>query len=180
MRLKALKFEEANSKTKELFKEIEGKLGMVPNMMRIMGNSSAVLDAYIKFSDALGKGSLGVKLRELIALTVAESNGCNYCLSAHSFIGEKIANIGVDSLKLAREGRNHNPKIEAALTFAKALIAKNGKVSDGDVEAIKRAGYTHGEIGEIIAHVSLNILTNYLNNTANTEVDFPLVEAKTV
>ena len=180
MRLKAIKFEEANGKTKELFEEINEKLGMVPNMMRTMGNSPALLDGYLKFSDALGKGSLGIKLRELIALAVAESNACNYCLSAHSFIGEKVVNIDRDTLESARQGRNHNPKIEAALTFAKTLIEKNGKVGDDDVEAIKRAGYTHGEIGEIIAHVALNILTNYINNTADTEVDFPLVEAKTV
>ena len=166
--------------SKELFEGIQGKLGMVPNMMRTMGNSSVVLEGYLNLSDILGKGSLGGKLGELLALTVAESNACNYCLSAHSFIGEKLVGIDTDTLSAARDGENADPKIAAALNFAKALIAKNGRVSTEDVAAVKDAGYTDGAIGEIVAHVALNIFTNYFNNTANTDIDFPVVEAATV
>ncbi|SHE97135.1 uncharacterized peroxidase-related enzyme [Arenibacter palladensis] len=176
-RLKALDPQEATGRSKELFDGIQAKLGMVPNMMRTMGNSSAVLEGYLNLGDALGKGTLGGKLGELIALAVAEDNACNYCLSAHSFIGEKLANIDTDSLQLAREGKNNDPKVEAALIFAKSLVQKGGRVSNTDVEAIKLAGYTDGAIGEIVAHVALNILTNYFNNTAETEIDFPVVTA---
>tara|TARA_R110001632_G_scaffold62365_1_gene149831 strand:- start:122 stop:697 length:576 start_codon:yes stop_codon:yes gene_type:complete len=176
-RLRALDPQEATGRSKELFDGIQAKLGMVPNMMRTMGNSSAVLEGYLNLGDALGKGTLGGKLGELIALAVAEDNACNYCLSAHSFIGEKLANIDTDSLQLAREGKNNDPKVEAALIFAKSLVQKGGRVSNSDVEAIKLAGYTDGAIGEIVAHVALNILTNYFNNTAETEIDFPVVTA---
>ncbi len=120
-RLTALSPENATGKTKDLFTAINGKLGMVPNMMRTMGNSSAVLEGYLNLSGALGHGTLGVKLGELIALAVAEANACDYCLSAHSFIGEKLAGIDTSSLSLAREGKNNQPKFEAALTFALAL-----------------------------------------------------------
>ncbi|PRX54897.1 carboxymuconolactone decarboxylase family protein [Flagellimonas meridianipacifica] len=176
-RLNALNPEVATGKTKELFNGIQSKLGMVPNMMRTMGNSSAVLEGYLNLSGALGKGSLGSKLGELIALTVAEANQCNYCLSAHSFIGEKLVRIDADSLEQAREGKNRDTKIQAALAFAQVLVAKRGQVSDEDIEAVKAAGYTEGEVGEIVAHVALNVFTNYFNNTADTVIDFPVVEA---
>ena len=176
-RLKALSLDEATGKTKELFNGIQSKLGMVPNMMRTMGNSSAFLEGYLNLSGALGRGTLGAKTGELIALAVAESNTCDYCLSAHSFIGEKLVGIDVPSLSAAREGKSSNVKIDAALKFSQVLVSKRGAVSDADLNSVKEAGYTDGEVGEIVGHVALNILTNYLNKTANTEIDFPVVNA---
>lgn len=177
-RLKAVSPEEATGKTKELFNGIQSKLGMVPNMMRTMGGSSAVLEGYLNLSGALGHGTLGAKTSALIALAVAESNACDYCLSAHSFIGEKLVGIDAPSLSAAREGINGNAKIEAALKFATTLVSKKGSVDDVDVKAAKAAGYTEGEVGEIIAHVALNIFTNYFNKAANTQIDFPVVTAR--
>ncbi|MDF0718229.1 carboxymuconolactone decarboxylase family protein [Muricauda sp. 334s03] len=177
-RLQALDPKEATGRSKELFEGIQAKLGMVPNMMRTMGNSSVVLEGYLNLSEILGKGSLGGKLGELLALTVAENNACNYCLSAHSFIGEKLVGIDTETLETAREAINNDPKIAAALQFAKTLIEKNGRVSAEDVDTVKAAGYTDGAVGEIVAHVALNIFTNYFNNTANTDIDFPEVKAK--
>lgn len=176
-RLKALSPDEATGKTKELFNGIKSKLGMVPNMMRTMGNSSAVLEGYLNLSGALAHGTLGAKTGELIALTVAESNACDYCLSAHSFIGEKLVGIDKTSLSAAREGNSSNGKVDAALKFAQALVNTKGSVSDADLNAVKAAGYTDGEVAEIVAHVALNILTNYFNKTVNTTIDFPVVNA---
>lgn len=179
-RLKALSPDEATGKTKELFNGIKSKLGMVPNMMRTMGNSPAVLEGYLNLSGALAHGTLGAKTGELIALTVAESNACDYCLSAHSFIGEKLVGIDTPSLAAAREGNSSNAKVDAALKFALALVNTKGSVSDADLNAVKTAGFTEGEVGEIVAHVALNILTNYFNKTANTTIDFPVVNAHQV
>ena len=176
-RLKALRPEEATGKTKELYNGIQSKLGMVPNMMRTMGNSPALLESYLNFSGALGRGTIGGKTGELIALAIAEQNTCDYCLSAHSFIGEKLVGIDTTSLAEAREGKSNNPKTAAALKFAQTLVTKRGSVNDADVKSVKEAGYSDGEVGEIVAHVALNILTNYLNKTANTEIDFPIVTA---
>ncbi|MDF0705746.1 MAG: carboxymuconolactone decarboxylase family protein [Bacteroidota bacterium] len=179
-RLQALDPKEATGRSKELFDGIQAKLGMVPNMMKTMGNSSVVLEGYLNLSELLGKGSLGGKLGELLALTVAEANACNYCLSAHSFIGEKLVGIDTNTLQSAREAINADPKIAAALQFAKSLINKNGRVTAEDVETVKAAGYSDGAVGEIVAHVALNVFTNYFNNTANTDIDFPVVEVATV
>lgn len=176
-RLTAVAPETATGKVKEMFSAIEGKLGTVPNMMRTMGNSAAVLEAYLGLSGALGKGSLGAKTGELLAMTVAEGNQCGYCLAAHTYIGTNLAHIDTPALSDARSAQAADTKTQAALQFAQTLVAKKGLVDDADVAAVKAAGYTEGEIGEIVGHVALNIFTNYFNNTANTLIDFPAVAA---
>jgi uncharacterized peroxidase-related enzyme len=174
-RLQALSPDKATGKTKELFTAIEGKLGMVPNMMRTMGNSSAVLEGYLNLSGALGGGTLGAKTGELIALAVSESNKCDYCLSAHTFIGTNLVKVD-ETLNAARSGNAADTKTDAILKFAQKLVNKRGLVSETDVELIKSAGVTEGEVGEIVGHVALNVFTNYFNNTAKTNIDFPVVE----
>jgi len=175
-RLTALNPETTTGKSKELFNAVQGKLGSVPNMFRTMGNSPAVLNGYLSLSGALGAGHLGAKLGELIALTVANANSCDYCNAAHSFIGEKLVHIDTNTIAQAREGVSADAKTQAALTFSRILVEKRGRVSEQDVDALKDAGYDEGAIAEIIAHVALNILTNYFNNAAGVAVDFPQVE----
>lgn len=174
-RLKAIDPTEASGKTKDLFNAIQQKLGMVPAMMRTMGNSPAVLGGYLQLNASLAEGRLGAKLGELIALTVANANNCEYCNAAHSFIGEKLVHIDLNAIAEARQGNSSDPKTRAALEFARTLVAKRGIVSDTDVNNLKTAGYDEGQIAEIIAHTALNIFTNYFNNTAKVTVDFPQV-----
>lgn len=179
----ALNPETTTGKSKDLFNAVQSKLGMVPNMMRTMGNSPAVLNGYLSFSGALSESSIGAKLGELIALTVANANACDYCNAAHSFIGEKLVGIDPTVLKLAKEGKSTDSKIQAALTFSRTLIAKKGNVSAEDVDALKTVGYSEAAITEIIAHTGLNIFTNYFNNAVSVAIDFPqaeLVETATV
>jgi len=176
-RLKAINPEEATGKTKELFDGIKSKLGVVPNMMRTMGHSPALLEGYLSLNAALSHGKLGGKTGELLALTIGETNSCDYCLSAHSYIGEKLVHIDTDTIQNARNGSAGDEKTRAILNFANVLLDKKGRVSDADVDAIKAAGLTDGEIGEVVGHVGLNILTNYFNNTAVTDIDFPVVRA---
>lgn len=176
-RLRALNPEEVTGKTKDLFNAVQAKLGVVPNMMRTMGNSPVVLEGYLNLSGALSHGKLSAKTGELIALAVSESNSCEYCLAAHTFIGEKLVKADPAVLQAARTGNSTDAKIEAVLQFAKTLISKNGLVNDEDVNKVKNAGVSDAEIAETIGHVALNILTNYFNNTANTEIDFPAVSS---
>ena len=174
-RLTALNPQEVTGKTKDLFNAVQAKLGVVPNMMRTMGNSPAVLEGYLNLSGALSHGKLSSKTGELIALTVSESNSCEYCVAAHTFIGGKLLKTDAQVLHDARTGNSADAKTEAILQFAKTLISKNGLVNDQDVNAIKNAGVSDAELAETVAHVALNVLTNYFNNTANTEIDFPAV-----
>src|SRR6218665_740709 len=148
-RLNTVSPDHATGKTKELFTAIEGKLGMVPNMMKTMGNSAALLEGYLNFSGALAGGTLGAKTGELIAIAVAEDNSCDYCLSAHNFIGGKLLKIDETALNAAREAHSSEAKTQAILQFAKALTAKRGLVSDEEINAVKEAGLTEGQIAEI-------------------------------
>lgn len=174
-RLQALNPELTSGRTRDLFDAVQRKLGMVPNMVRTMGNSYAVLSGYLSFSGALEGSAIGAKLGEQIALVVAEANQCEYCLSAHTLIGEDLLGIDESTIIASRTGKTNNAKVNAALVFAKTLVNKKGLVNDDDLTAVSSAGYTGAEIAEIIAHTALNIFTNYFNNAASTVIDFPHV-----
>ena len=163
----------ANSKTRELFGAVEKKMGMVPNLISTMAQSPAVAQAYLGFSQSLAGGSLPAPLREQISLAVSEANQCNYCVSAHCFLGSK-AGLSESDLLDARHGTAADEKANAALGFARKIVEDRGHVNDEDVDEVRRAGYTDGEIAEIVANVALNIFTNYFNHVAETEIDFPV------
>ena len=175
-RLTAIEITEADPKAKTLLEGVEKKLGLAPNVMRTMANSPAVLEAYLGLGNALAKGSLGPKLREQIALTVAELNGCRYCLAAHSAVGRMV---GLSDEEIADSRRSASPdrKIEAALRFARKVVTERGWVSDDDIAALRGVGASDGEIAEIVGAVALNTFSTYFNHVAGTEVDFPEVEA---
>jgi len=159
---------------KQMLEAVRAKLGVVPNMMRVLANSPAALKAYLDFSGALGKDSLGAKTREQIALAVAETNLCGYCLSAHSFIGGKL---GLSDAEIANARRATAPseKTDAILKLARAIVVRRGELDDRDLEQARSQGLTDGMIVETIANIALNIFTNYVNHIARTVIDFPEV-----
>ncbi|WP_250006623.1 carboxymuconolactone decarboxylase family protein [Actinoplanes sp. M2I2] len=162
----------AEPQARALLGKVERALGVTPNMMRAMASSPAVLDAYLQFSGALSKGRLPGRVQEQIALVAAVENDCDYCLAAHTVLGAK-AGVSDDDLVAGRKAQASDPKAEAALTFAKAVIATKGFVADEDLDAVRQAGYGDGEIGEIVAAVALNTFTNYFNSVGRTTLDFP-------
>lgn len=157
------------------FALLQASLGVIPNMTRSMAQSPAVLEGYISLNGALSKGSLSRPLREELALTLAAANHCNYCASAHSLLG-KLAGLTELQIAAALKGTAENNKTAAALQFAQTVVEKHGQISDTDFQSVRAAGFSEGEIAEIVAQVALNIFTNYFNNVAKTEIDFPLVE----
>jgi uncharacterized peroxidase-related enzyme len=173
-RLPAIQTETANGKAKLLLEAVQAKLKITPNMTRVMANSPAVLEGYLSFSGALAGGSLPAKLREEIALEVGEQNACQYCVSAHTAIG-KLTGLTDAEIQEARDARSSSQKHAAALEFARQVVAKRGRVADADFEAVRKAGFGDGEIAEIIAHVALNVFTNYFNIATEVEVDFPKI-----
>ena len=166
----------SNDRLRKTFDAIHKQLGVVPNMIRTMAQSPAVLDAYLASGAALQKGLLPASLQEQIALTVAEVNACDYCLSAHSALG-RGAGLSSDEIVASRDGRASDARAAAALQFARALIDRRGAVTDQDFARVRAAGFGDDEIAEIIAHVGLNVYTNYFNRAVRTEIDFPLVTA---
>jgi uncharacterized peroxidase-related enzyme len=173
-RINAIEPEAAPERARELLQGVQKSLGMTPNMMKTMANSPAVLEGYLSFNKALSHGALNAGLREQIAVTVAEANRCEYCLSAHTALG-KAAGLSAEELDSARAASAPDPRTQAALRFAQEIVRERGHISDDSLARARQAGYTDAEIAEIIAHVALNILTNYINVIARTEVDFPKV-----
>jgi uncharacterized peroxidase-related enzyme len=168
--------ETGNDRLRQTFDAVQKQLGVVPNMVRTMAQSPAVLNAYLAFGAALHKGLLPAALQEQIALTVAEVNACDYCLSAHSALG-RGAGLSSDEIVASRDGHASDPRSAAALQFARALIDRRGAVTEQDFARVRTAGFGDGEIAEIIAHVGVNVFTNYFNRAVRTEIDFPPVTA---
>jgi uncharacterized peroxidase-related enzyme len=165
----------AQGQTAELFASVRSKLGMVPNMMRAFGNSPAVLQGYLQFSGSLATGVLSAQERELVALAVAQSNRCDYCLAAHSALG-RMAGLSAEQIRDARLGNAVDSKNEALVRFSKKLVHERGHVTDDDLNTLRGFGFDDAHIAEIVANVAINIFTNYFNHVADTEVDFPKAE----
>ena len=173
-RINTIEIEAAEGKAKDLLEAVKATLGFAPNLMKTLANSPAALEAYLNLNKILGT-TLNAKLREAIALVTAESNGCAYCASAHTALG-KLAGLSEAETRAAQKGEVSDPKHNAALNFVKAILNERGKVSDQSLQTIREAGFSDGEVTEIVAHVALNIFTNYFNEVAKTEIDFPRVE----
>jgi AhpD family alkylhydroperoxidase len=165
-RIKALDPDRATGKTRELLIAVQISVGMIPNMIRTMANSPAVLEGYLKFRSTLACGRLSARLREQIALAVAAANDSQYCLSAHTAGGKSIG------LSEASD----DPQEEAALQFALRIVMTRGEASGREVERVRKAGFSDAEIAEIIANVGLNIFANYFNKVAGVVIDFPPAE----
>jgi uncharacterized peroxidase-related enzyme len=161
-----------------LLEAVKKQLGIVPNLFRLVSNSPAALEGYVGLSGALGKAPLPAPTRERIALAVAEINGCNYCLSAHTYIGKNMAKLDEAEMTANRNGASNDPKADAAVRFAAKVVRARGHVTDDDVSVVRLAGYDDAQIIEIVLHVALNTWTNYINEVAQTVIDFPVVAAQ--
>lgn len=156
---------------------VKKQIGSVPNLFRIVSNSPAALEGYLGLNGSLAKGKLPPATRERIALAVAEINGCGYCLAAHSQFGRSLAKLDSTEIAANRHGTSTDAKAAVAVRFAAAIAHKRGAIDAAELIAVRDAGYSDAEIVEIIAHVALNTLTNYVNEVLATEIDFPVVEA---
>lgn len=167
----------ANSAVKPLLDQIKGAFGVVPNMFKAVANSPAALNSMWGSFGALGAGTIGASLGEKIAVAVADRNSCHYCLAAHTVLGQK-AGASAAEMTEAQAGRSSDPKTAATLTFALKVVENRAQVSAADIDALRSAGFDDGAIVEILAHVALNLFTNYVNVAFNVPVDFPAVKLR--
>lgn len=172
--------EAAPAPSRPLLQAVERQLGVVPNLFRMVATSPAALEGYLGMLGALSKGTLPAATRERIALAVAGVNGCSYCLSAHTYLGKNVARLDDAEMEANRQGRSHDRQADAAVRFAVKVASERGHVTDADVQAVKAAGYDDAQVVEIVQHVGLNTWTNYINEVAQTEIDFPVVQARHV
>ena len=171
-RLQPVTHETATPESQAVLEQVKKKMGGVPNILATLANSAAAANGYLAFSAALAGGTLPAKTREAIALSVGQANECDYCLAAHTQLG-KGAGLTEEETLSARHSSSNDPKTAAILKFARRIVDARGNLNDAEVEEVRSAGVTDGEIAEIVGLVSLNIYTNYFNHIAGTETDFP-------
>lgn len=166
-RITALSLDQAPAGSRTALEGIQKGLGFIPNALRTLAHSPAALNGYLGLAQALGKSSLSAAEREVVALATSQINGCDYCLAAHSFFATK-AGLSDEAISQARKGT-----LSAVATLAQQITERRGQLSDAQVAAAREAGLTDSKIVEVIAQVTLLTLTNYLNNVATTDIDFP-------
>lgn len=160
--------------SREALGQIGSAFGFVPNMFKAVANSPASLGSLWSAFGALGRGGLGAKLGEQIAVAVADRNGCDYCLAAHTLLGQK-AGATASEMAQAQGGRSADPRTAAALAFALKVVENRAAVEAADVDALRAAGFDDEAVVEILAHVALNLFTNYVNVALDVPLDFPAV-----
>lgn len=169
--------ETAPAASQPLLEAVKRQLGVVPNLFRLVANSPAALEGYVGLIGALGKGTLPAASHERIALAIAQINACDYCLSAHTYLGRNVARLDDAEMAQNRNGRSTEPRADAAVRFVAKVARERGNVGAADIEAVRSAGHDDAQIVEIVLHVALNTWTNYVNKVAETEIDFPVVSA---
>jgi uncharacterized peroxidase-related enzyme len=172
--IQLIQLEHASDATKRLFATATADNGLPANMIKSMAQSPVTLEGYLQFSRALKGGKFDQEEREQIALAVAQTNLCEYSLAYHTARARKLG-LTNDQILASREGRAIDGKVDAALRFARDLVAENGDCSPAELQ---RVGFTDREIVEIVAHVALNIFENYFNMVAKTDIDLPRVGLK--
>jgi len=170
--------EEAPPAARSQLEAVKKLLGTVPNLFRMAANSPAALEGYVGMLGALSRGALPAATHERIALAVAEANGCDYCLSAHAWLGKNVAKLEDAEMAANRRGTSLNSHADAAVRFARQVMERRGHVSDDELRAVRDAGYSDAQVIEIVQHVALNTWTNYVNSVARTAIDFPVVAAR--
>lgn len=163
----------ASSPAREIFADVKAKIGMVPNLYRVMGHSPAALAAYLAINEKLEGSSLGPAVREKVALAVSQRNRCGYCLSAHAMIATKMAGVPEAEVAQAREARGNDEHETALLALAAQIVENRGWIADEVIDNARQAGVTDGEFVEIVALVAALTFSNYTNHLARTPLDFP-------
>lgn len=169
IRIHPVSLNEADPDTRQTLEAVKAKVGMIPNLYATFARSPATLQGFLSLSEQLSQGQLSPAQRETIALAVGQTNQCQYCLSAHTLLG-KAAGLTEQQCHSARAGD------DALARFAARLVDQRGLISDDDLGTIKALGFDDGQIVEIVANVAMNILTNYTNHVAATDIDFPAVD----
>ncbi|WP_434655855.1 peroxidase-related enzyme [Pseudomonas sp. R3-56] len=169
--------QQAPAASQPMLAQIQQAFGATPNMFKGVANSPAALQSMWAAFGALGQGTLGARLGEQIAVAVANRNRCEYCLAAHTALGQK-AGVSATDMAAAQRGESSDPKTAAALAFALIVVEQRAQVTDADVQRLRDNGFGDEQIVEIIAHVALNLFTNYINVALDIPVDFPKVALK--
>lgn len=175
MRLAPLGSDEASRELSDSLAATATTLSELPGFLRLMAKSPAALKAYVLADDALVHGQITPRERELIALLVGEINGCRYSLSAHQALAQGLG-LSDEEIRLARQASAVDARTTALLHFVQTVVLQRGDISEEDFRAVRQAGISDAQLIETLAHIALNIFTDYFNTVAQTQTDFPLLQ----
>ena len=170
-RIAPVNLEHTTDATRPMLEGVQKKIGFLPNVFRVLAIAPAVLASYLQNSAALGKTSLSATQKEAIFLATSQVNGCDYCLAAHTLFAAK-AGLTDQEIRSARIGQ-----LDAYALLAQQIPESRGHLTSEQIAAARAAGINDAKIIEVIAHVASQTLTNYLNNVALTDIDFPAIDA---
>ncbi|POX51179.1 alkylhydroperoxidase [Streptomyces sp. Ru71] len=160
-----------------LLDETRRQLGRLPNLYAALANGPAALAGYLALRDHLGRGELSLRVREQLALLIAQENHCTYCVSAHTLRGHKLGLTDQELARTREAADDTDPHTDAVLRLAREIMRTGGRVTDTALADARRAGVNDAELAEIVAHIALNTLSNYFNHLAQPDLDFPEVAA---
>lgn len=171
--IEAVTVESADPITKNHLEESLKKLGMIPNMYAGMANNTALIDGYLhSYASFRANAGFTPPEQEIVFLSAAVENSCEYCVAAHSFVGDNMTKAPKEVTDAIRDGETiQNDKYRALSEFTKAVVAKRGRSSDEEIEAFLEAGYTTKHILGVIAGVGVKTFSNYFNHIFETPVD---------
>lgn len=158
----------------EIFEKTKAKFGKVPLIMQGLANSPATMNSYLALFQNLTDGRFSKQLARKIGLAIGEENGCEYCISLLAAVA-KLQKLTIEDIDLARHGKSTDPKEQALLDFVLLLIRNRADVTDGELRAVKDAGWTDEDVTEVFGHLMLNMLTNYFWKVSRNDVDFPIL-----
>ncbi|MGV9974275.1 carboxymuconolactone decarboxylase family protein [Nocardia beijingensis] len=171
-RLPLVSTDSADAEQSDLLAEVQRQLGRVPNLYAAMANSPATLRGYLNLREALTKGKLSARVREQLALLVADENGCDYCTAAHTMRADRMG-FTEQAIADTRAARADDPHADAILRVARDVLRSRGRIDDAALASARATGVSDAELSEIVGHVALNVLSNYFNHVAEPELDFP-------
>lgn len=171
MNLEVLSKNDAPQSARDLLEKAEKNYGFIPNILGVMANSPALLEAYMSLSQIFEKTSFSAAEKQTVLLAVSTENGCDYCKSAHTAIA-RMQNVDEAILKAIANGdKLPDAKLDTLFNFTRTMVEKRGLPSDEELQAFFDAGYSEAQVQDVIVGVGMKTLSNYNNHIAETPVD---------
>ncbi len=173
MHLEPKTIENADRVSSKILENTEKKLGFIPNMYAGMANNPALLDSYVAgYNSFRANSGFTPQEQEVVFLSTAFENGCEYCMAAHSFVGDQMTNVPTEVTDAIRNNVEiPDNKLKALSLFTKIITSTRGLPLQTDIDSFLSAGYTEKHILGVITGVGIKTMSNYFNHVFNTTVD---------
>jgi len=166
--------DQVTSNNQSIFDNLQKGLGFVPNLYAYFGKNDTALADYLAFQNR--KSTLKSKEREVVNLVTSQINGCLYCQSAHTVLGKMNGFSDNEILEIRSGNALFDNKLDALAKFTSSVVENRGKASQKAVAEFFEAGYTESNMIDVIMVVGDKIISNYIHNLTELEIDFPIAD----